>query len=45
MTYLRASRVTVSGDEFYCAADGEITGPERRRSWQVLPAAYSMVLP
>jgi diacylglycerol kinase (ATP) len=45
VTYLRASRVTVSGDEFYCAADGEITGPERRRSWQVLPAAYSMVLP
>ncbi len=45
VTYLRASRVTVSGDEFYCSADGEITGPERRRSWQVLPAAYSMVLP
>jgi YegS/Rv2252/BmrU family lipid kinase len=45
VTYLRASRVTVSGEEFYCAADGEITGPERRRSWQVLPAAYSMVLP
>ena len=45
VTYLRASRVTVSGDEFYCAADGEITGPERRRSWHVLPAAYSMVLP
>jgi len=45
VTYLRASRVTVSGDEFYCAADGEVTGPERRRSWQVVPAAYSMVLP
>jgi diacylglycerol kinase (ATP) len=43
--YLRASRVTVSGDEFYCAADGEIIGPERRRSWHVLPAAYLMVLP
>jgi diacylglycerol kinase (ATP) len=45
VTYLRASRVTVSGDEFYCSADGEITGPERRRSWHVVPAAYSMVLP
>ncbi|MGH3347031.1 MAG: diacylglycerol/lipid kinase family protein [Nocardioides sp.] len=45
VTYLRASRVTVSGEEFYCAADGEITGPVRRHSWQVLPAAYSMVLP
>jgi diacylglycerol kinase (ATP) len=45
VTYLRASRVTVSGEPFYCAADGEITGPERRRSWHVLPAAYSMALP
>ncbi len=45
VTYLRASRVTVSGDEFYCSADGEISGPERRRSWHVVPAAYSMVLP
>jgi diacylglycerol kinase (ATP) len=43
--YLRAREVTVSGEEFYCSADGEITGPERRRSWRVEPAAYSMVLP
>lgn len=43
--YLRAKEVTVSGEEFYCSADGEITGPERRRSWRVVPAAYSMVLP
>ena len=43
VTYLRASEVTVSGESFYCAADGEITGPERRRYWQVVPAAYSMV--
>ena len=45
VTYLRASRVTVSGDEFFCSADGEVSGPERRRSWHVVPAAYSMVLP
>ncbi len=45
VTYLRASRVTVSGDEFFCSADGEISGPERRRSWHVVPAAYSMLLP
>lgn len=45
VTYLRASRVTVSGDQFFCAADGEVSGPERRRSWVVVPAAYSMVLP
>ncbi len=43
--YLRASEVTVSGEEFYCSADGEISGPERRRSWRVVPGAYSMVLP
>ena len=33
------------GEEFYCAADGEIYGPERHRTWHVEPAAYSMVLP
>jgi YegS/Rv2252/BmrU family lipid kinase len=43
--YLRAREVTVSGEDFWCAADGEISGPERRRSWRVVPAAYSMVLP
>ncbi len=43
--YLRGSTVTVSGDEFWCSADGEIYGPERHRSWHVEPAAYSMVVP
>jgi diacylglycerol kinase family enzyme len=43
--YVRGERVSVSGDEFYCAADGEISGPERNRTWHVEPAAYSMVLP
>jgi diacylglycerol kinase (ATP) len=43
--YLRGERVSISGDEFYCAADGEISGPERNRTWHVEPAAYSMVLP
>jgi diacylglycerol kinase (ATP) len=43
--YLRGSRVSISGDEFYCAADGEISGPERTRTWHVEPAAFSMVLP
>jgi diacylglycerol kinase (ATP) len=42
---VRGTQVSISGDEFYCAADGEITGPERRRSWRMEPAAYSMVLP
>jgi len=43
--YLRASEVIVSGENFFCAADGEISGPERRRCWRVVPSAYSMVLP
>ena len=45
VTYLRASTVTVSGEEFWCSADGEIYGPERHRSWRVEPAAYSLVVP
>jgi diacylglycerol kinase (ATP) len=45
VTYLRGSRVSVSGAEFWCSADGEIYGPERQRSWHVEQAAYSMVLP
>ncbi|WP_435742306.1 diacylglycerol/lipid kinase family protein [Nocardioides sp. SYSU DS0663] len=42
---LRASQVSIDGEEFYCSADGEIYGPERRRTWRVEPGAYSMVLP
>jgi len=43
--YLRGTEVTVSGEEFWVSADGEIYGPERHRSWHVEPAAYSMLLP
>jgi YegS/Rv2252/BmrU family lipid kinase len=43
--YLRGSQVTISGDAFWISADGEISGPERQRSWHVEPAAYSFVLP
>ena len=35
----------MSGDEFWLSADGEISGPERSRSWRLEPAAYSMILP
>lgn len=45
VSYLRAKSVTVSGDPFFCSADGEISGPERRRSWRVIPGAYRMALP
>jgi diacylglycerol kinase (ATP) len=43
--YFRASQVTISGDEFYISADGEISGPERQRSWHIEPGAYSFILP
>ena len=43
--YLRAQRVSVSGQDFYCSADGELYGPERNRTWHVEPAAFSMPLP
>lgn len=41
----RATQVTLSGEDFYLSADGEISGPERRRSWHLERAAYSMVVP
>jgi YegS/Rv2252/BmrU family lipid kinase len=44
LTY-RAREVTVSGEDFYLAADGEISGPERRRSWHLEQGAYSMLVP
>lgn len=38
-------RVEVSGEEFWCSADGELTGPYRRRAWRILPGAYSVIVP
>ncbi len=40
----RGRSVKVSGDEFWMSADGEISGPERSRSWRLEPAAYCMIL-
>ena len=31
MLTARATQVTISGEDFYLSADGEINGPERRR--------------
>jgi diacylglycerol kinase (ATP) len=45
VTYLRAAQVSVTGQSFYCSADGEVYGPERRRSWRVEPGALRMMLP
>ncbi len=43
--YLRGTTVSVSGEEFWVSADGEVTGPERLRTWRLEPAAYELVLP
>ncbi|CAB4699124.1 MAG: diacylglycerol kinase [Actinobacteria bacterium] len=40
---LRARTVSISGEEFWCSADGEIYGPERRRTWRLEPAAYALI--
>lgn len=42
---LRGRSVKVSGDEFWLSADGEISGPERSRSWRLESGAYRMILP
>ncbi len=43
--YLRGTSVSVSGEPFWVSADGEVSGPERHRTWRLEPAAYRMVLP
>ena len=45
VTSVRARQVTVSGEDFFLAADGEISGPERRRSWHLEQGAYKMIVP
>ena len=43
--YVRGRQVSVAGEEFWLSADGEVTGPEGRRTWHVERAAYSLLLP
>ena len=42
---LRGQEVSLAGDDFWISADGEISGPERRRTWRLEPGAYSLLLP
>lgn len=42
---LRGREVSISGSGFYASADGEISGPERSRTWRLVPGAYRMTLP
>ena len=41
----QASSLTVAGAPFYTSADGEVSGPEPRRSWRLERAAFRMPLP
>jgi diacylglycerol kinase (ATP) len=41
----RATRISISGQDFYCNADGEIYGPEVNHEWHVEPASFEMALP
>ena len=45
VVYLSGKQVSVSGEDFWISADGELSGPERRRTWHVEPAAYTMLAP
>jgi diacylglycerol kinase (ATP) len=42
---VKAKRISISGQDFYCNADGEIYGPEVNHEWHVEPGALPMVLP
>ncbi|MBT2469576.1 diacylglycerol kinase [Streptomyces sp. ISL-66] len=42
---LRATTVTVSGADFRYRADAAVTGPVRRRTWTLRPAAWGLTLP
>ncbi len=41
----RGHEVSVSGQPFYCDADGEVYGPERNCTWRIEREALRMVLP
>lgn len=45
VTYLRGTQVSIAGEDFWISADGELSGPERRRTWHVEPAAYQLLVP
>lgn len=41
----RGRTVSITGEEFWLTADGEMDGPERSRTWRLERAAYHLVLP
>ena len=45
VAYHRGHTVSVAGEDFWLAADGEITGPEKRRTWRLERSAFTMIVP
>ena len=43
--YVHGDRVSVAGQPFWVSADGELSGPERQRTWHVEKGAFGMPLP
>ncbi|MGC9668125.1 diacylglycerol/lipid kinase family protein [Planosporangium sp. 12N6] len=43
--HLSGTTVTISGSPFHTNADGELSGPVRRRTWRVVPGAWRCILP
>ena len=41
----RLAGSSITGDRFYCSADGEVSGPVSRRSWRIERAAFAMIVP
>jgi diacylglycerol kinase (ATP) len=41
----RARRIAISGQDFWCNADGEVYGPEVNHEWHVEEGAFRMALP
>ena len=45
VTQVTGTEVSVRGEKFYCVADGEISGPHTRKSWQLRRGAVSLLRP
>jgi diacylglycerol kinase (ATP) len=43
--HVSGANVTISGSPFHLNADGELSGPVRRREWRVVPGGWRCVLP
>jgi diacylglycerol kinase (ATP) len=45
VAWISGRTVAITGEPFHANADGEVTGPHRRRVWTVKPGAWCCILP